>query len=74
MTTVYRAVRTEMVTSLSTNCFMQALKRFAARRGRPRTIYSDNRTNFVGAKNAFSQLDWDEILSNFSTQWIVLAI
>ncbi|GFY09337.1 integrase catalytic domain-containing protein [Trichonephila clavipes] len=34
---VYRTVHLELVSSLSTECFIQALRRFIARRGRPST-------------------------------------
>ncbi|GBM93331.1 hypothetical protein AVEN_217333-1 [Araneus ventricosus] len=44
---VYRAVHIELVTSLSTDSFILALRRFISRRGRPATIYSDNGTNLV---------------------------
>jgi hypothetical protein len=40
-----------VVTSLTTEAFLAALRRFIARRGKPRTIYSDNGTNFQGAAN-----------------------
>ncbi|GBM06139.1 hypothetical protein AVEN_265195-1 [Araneus ventricosus] len=49
---VYRAIHLEVVTSLSTEAFIQSLRRFIARRGRPTTIYSDNGTNFIGTHNA----------------------
>lgn len=55
---IYRAVHLELTSSLSTSAFIQVLRRFVARRGRPKTIYSDNGTNFVGTNNAFSKLDW----------------
>jgi transposase InsO family protein len=45
-----------LVTSLSTDAFLAALRRFAARRGRPKTIYSDNGTNFQGAAHQLHQL------------------
>lgn len=45
-----------MVSDLSTDAFIGALKRFISRRGRCQNIYSDNATNFVGAKNQLAEL------------------
>lgn len=58
---VYRAVHFKLVTSLPSDVFLQAFRQFIARRGRPRTVYSDNRTNCVGVKNSLEQLDCQEI-------------
>ena len=58
---IYRAVHLELVTSLSTDSFIAALRRFIARRGRPSTIYSDNQTNFTGCQKALESLDWEEL-------------
>lgn len=44
-----KAIHLELVSDLSTNLFLAALRRFFSRRGKCRTIYSDNATNFVGA-------------------------
>jgi len=46
-----KALHIEVVTSLSTEAFLAALRRFIARRGKPRTICLDNGTNFQGAAN-----------------------
>ncbi|UYV80775.1 hypothetical protein LAZ67_19001706, partial [Cordylochernes scorpioides] len=54
---VYRAVHLELVTSLSTENFLQAFRRFVAWRGRPYVVYSDNGTNFRGAIRALGNLD-----------------
>ncbi|XP_075167651.1 uncharacterized protein LOC142239762 [Haematobia irritans] len=51
-----KAVHLELVFDLSTSAFIGALKRFIARRGHCQNIYSDNATNFVGAKNQLSEL------------------
>lgn len=67
---IFRAVHLELTTSLSTSSFMQALRRFVARRGRPKTIYSDNGTNFVGTENSFANLDWDVIARETAVQRI----
>lgn len=54
-----KAVHLELVTELSAEAYLAALRRFAARRGKPQTILSDNATNFVGASN-----DLKSIISN----------
>jgi len=51
-----KAVHIEVVTSLTTESFLAALRRFIARRGTPKTIYSDNGTNFQGASNQLHEI------------------
>lgn len=46
-----KACHLELVSDLSSECFLNCLKRFISRRGKPTNIYSDNGTNFVGAQN-----------------------
>ena len=46
-----RAVHTEVPCTLETDCFIQVLRRFMARRGRIRSRRSHNGTNFVGIEN-----------------------
>lgn len=48
---VVKCVHMEIVSDLSSAKFVEALQRFIARRGCPSNLYSDNGTNFVGAKN-----------------------
>jgi len=43
-----RAIHIEIAHSLDTSSFINALRRFIARRGRPKHIFSDNGGNFVG--------------------------
>ena len=45
-----RAVHTEVTHSLDADSYIQSLRRFIARRGSIRTLWSDNGTNFVGAE------------------------
>ncbi|XP_035217445.1 uncharacterized protein LOC118190781 [Stegodyphus dumicola] len=61
---VYRCVHLELVTSVSTECFIQAFRRrFIARRGRPSTVYSDNGTNFVGTSALLKKVDWVKVIA-----------
>ena len=51
-----KAVHLELVSDLTTEAFIAALKRFIARRGKCANIYSDNGTNFVGANNELNEI------------------
>ena len=44
-----RAVHTEIANSLDTSSFINALRRFVARRGNVRQLRSDNGSNFIGS-------------------------
>ncbi|GFU76055.1 integrase catalytic domain-containing protein [Trichonephila clavipes] len=57
---VYHAIHPELVNSLTSDAFLLALRCFIARRSRPRTIYCDNGTNFRGAFNDLSKLNWSK--------------
>ncbi|GFU92578.1 integrase catalytic domain-containing protein [Trichonephila clavipes] len=50
--------------------FLQSLRRFISRRGRPTIIYSDNGTNFVGSNSALNSIDWDVVISKANIQKI----
>ena len=51
-----KAVYLEAVSDLSSDAFLACLRRFMGRCGLPSTIWSDNGSNFVGAKREFSEL------------------
>lgn len=51
-----KAVHLELVSDLTTETFIAALRRFSERRGKPAHIYSDNSTNFVGANRELKEL------------------
>ncbi|GFX32487.1 integrase catalytic domain-containing protein [Trichonephila clavipes] len=67
---VFRAAHFELITSLSTAAFLQSLRRFISRRGRPTIIYSDNGTNFVGSNSVLNSIDWDVVMSKANIQKI----
>jgi hypothetical protein len=62
-----RAVHLEIAHSLSTDSFINALRRFVCRRGPVRQLRSDQGTNFIGArgelKDALLELDHGRIAS-----------
>ncbi|XP_071654106.1 uncharacterized protein [Temnothorax longispinosus] len=51
-----KAVHIELVTELTTESFLAALRRFVARRGICSKIVSDNGTNFVGAARELAEV------------------
>ncbi|XP_058840964.1 uncharacterized protein LOC131696441 [Topomyia yanbarensis] len=51
-----KAVHIELVSDLSTQAFLSALRRLISRRGRPTNIYSDNGKNFEGARNELDEI------------------
>ena len=50
-----RAIHIEVAHSLDTESFINALRRFASRRGTPEEIRSDNRGNFVKGEKELSE-------------------
>ncbi|GBN41372.1 hypothetical protein AVEN_182070-1 [Araneus ventricosus] len=71
---VFRAVHLELVTSLSAENFILALRRFISRRGRPSTIYSDNGKNLVGTSNELKNIDWKKLKDHVSLKKINLKL
>lgn len=51
-----RAIHLELVLDLTTDAFIDAYQRFAARRGHCKTITTDNAKCFVGAKKKFDEI------------------
>lgn len=58
-----RAVHLDVLTSIDTDAFLMAVRRFTARRGTPAELYSDQGTNFRGGekelREAFSVMSTD---------------
>ncbi|XP_050561406.1 uncharacterized protein LOC118271003 [Spodoptera frugiperda] len=69
----YKCVHLELVSDLSMEAFLLTLKRFIARRGKPKVIYCDNGRNFVAAAkeiNSFLESNSDSIKDSTSREGI----
>nr|XP_049696300.1 uncharacterized protein LOC126054500 [Helicoverpa armigera] len=69
----YKCVHLELVSDLSMEAFLLTLKRFIARRGKPKVIYCDNGRNFVAAAkdiNSFLESSSDSIKDSASREGI----
>ena len=75
-----KAVHLEVTTGMTVADTMQALRRFMARRGVPRALYSDNGTGLMGARRHLCELQqlfkkkWDgktasEVLMELGIHW-----
>lgn len=74
-----KALHLEVVSDLSSQAFLAAFKRLVGRRGRVQRMYSDNGTNFVGAKRSLEseliaaekswKIDLDIELRDLGTEW-----
>ncbi|XP_018401201.1 PREDICTED: uncharacterized protein LOC108778491 [Cyphomyrmex costatus] len=51
-----KAIHLKLVSDLSSDGFIAALRRFVSRRGLPKNVYSDNGTNFVGANSQLKEM------------------
>ncbi|GBM76504.1 hypothetical protein AVEN_102761-1 [Araneus ventricosus] len=68
-----KAIHLELVSDLSSEALIAALKRFMARRGKCRKILSDNATKFVGTKNESNRIfklmeQQDALFQNFLSE------
>lgn len=70
-----KSVHLEVVSDLTTEAFLAALKRFVSRRGLPREIWSDSGSNFKGACNLLVKFKRDIIkdptLNNFYSEHFI---
>ena len=64
-----KAVHLELVSDLTTEAFIGALRRFISRRGKPSLLWSDHGTNFVGAARELKE--FTAFFQNQQTQGIV---
>ncbi|XP_050300129.1 uncharacterized protein LOC126738734 [Anthonomus grandis grandis] len=73
-----KAIHLEVVTELTKEAFIATFRRFVARRGKPNKMFSDNGTNFVGAKSELEALgkflqessdNISELIANQGVEW-----
>ena len=54
-----RAVHIETLCNLESSTFINGFRRFVSRRGTPKRVWSDNGTNFIGAKSEITHMNSD---------------
>ena len=68
-----RAVHLELTPNLTINGFIKCFKRLIARRGRPKTVYSDNAKTFQAAAKWLKQVikteEFNEFLTKENIKW-----
>ncbi|KAG7516839.1 hypothetical protein JOB18_041501 [Solea senegalensis] len=68
----FQALHADIVEDLSMDGFLKAYQRFTALRGHPRKLWSDQGTNFVGAKPVLKELY--EFLNNINKDLYDLSV
>ncbi|XP_055942848.1 uncharacterized protein LOC129972656 [Argiope bruennichi] len=68
---ITKAVYLELVSDLSTDAFLASFKRFVGRRRKPAEIFSDCRTNYVGAKHVLKLWSSETIGRYFANECVV---
>ncbi|KAL0892289.1 hypothetical protein ABMA27_015463 [Loxostege sticticalis] len=53
---ITKAIHIELVSDLTTECFLNAFKRFISRRNKPIIVYCDNASTYKGAQNQLNRL------------------
>ncbi|XP_072377748.1 uncharacterized protein [Diabrotica undecimpunctata] len=66
-----KGVHIELVTELTSEAFLATFRRFAARRGTPNHLYSDNGSNFVGAYKELQKLY--KFLENSQSEFVTIC-
>ena len=70
---VNRAVHLELVKELSAPLFMDGLKRFVARRSKPKLIVSDNAPQFLLVKSVLD-MQWSTVFQSNLKYWNIIHI
>lgn len=75
---VTRVIHLDLVSDMTSNAFIAAIKRMISRRGIINEIISDNGTNFVGANNYYlkyviSELSKQTIEEQFNLKWTFIT-
>ncbi|XP_049887043.1 uncharacterized protein LOC126381635 isoform X1 [Pectinophora gossypiella] len=74
---ITKAIHVELCTDLTTDCFLNALKRFISRRNKPSIIYCDNASTFKWHKQYIIQLQsrpkWRNVCNNIKVGSLVIV-